>query len=143
MYNAVTCLDYKASRDPLHYRELASRFEAKAPLFGRSFAAGGLMCAAWPVEPSPLAAPAPRNIPPVLVIGTTGDPATPYKWSVAVQERLPSSSLLTFNGEGHTAHLSGNRCIDEAVNRYLLELAVPAKGASCGDPNRSEPLKVS
>jgi pimeloyl-ACP methyl ester carboxylesterase len=143
MYNAVTCLDYAANRDPQHYRRLADELETKAPLFGRSFAASGLYCAAWPAEPLPLKTEVPAALPPVLVIGTTGDPATPYKWSLGVHEQMKSSKLLTFNGEGHTAYLNGDRCIDDAVARYLTELVPPATGASCGDPARSIPLKVA
>jgi pimeloyl-ACP methyl ester carboxylesterase len=143
MYNAVTCLDYAVERDPLHYRSLAPDFEARASFFGRSFAAGGLYCASWRTEPAPLTAPKAEGAAPLLVIGTTGDPATPYKWSVSVSRQLGNATLLTFNGEGHTAYLTGNRCIDQAVNRYLIELKSPAVGATCGDAARSTPLKVS
>jgi pimeloyl-ACP methyl ester carboxylesterase len=143
MYNAVTCLDYASSRDPLHYRTLADQWEAKAPVFGRSLAASGIYCAYWKPEPVPLKAPQAKGSPPILVVGTTGDPATPYQWAVNVSRYLEPAVLLTFNGEGHTAYRTGNRCIDEAVNAYLLDLALPAPNTSCGDASKSTPLKIS
>jgi len=77
------------------------------------------------------------------VVGTTGDPATPYQWAVNVSKQLEAAVLLTFNGEGHTAYRTGNRCIDEAVNKYLIELQTPAPNTRCGDASKSTPLKIS
>jgi hypothetical protein len=68
--------------------------------------------------------------PPIVVIGTTGDPATPYKWAKAMAKQIDSAVLLTREGEGHTAYGS-SQCINDAVNTYLLDLTVPAKGTSC------------
>ncbi|HLF76074.1 MAG TPA: alpha/beta hydrolase [Dehalococcoidia bacterium] len=143
MYNAVTCLDYVSSRDPLHYRTLADQFEAKAPTFGRPLAASGLSCAFWKPNPTPYKAPRAAGAPPLLVIGTTGDPATPYEWAVALSQQLESAVLLTFNGEGHTAYRTGNNCIDNAVNKYLIDLELPPQGTACGDPSKATPIKIS
>jgi pimeloyl-ACP methyl ester carboxylesterase len=143
VYNAVTCLDYAFSRDPAHYQALIPRFEAKARRFGSTLTVGELPCAYWPVDASPLQTPRGKGAPPILVIGTTGDPATPYQWAVAMSQQLESATLLTFNGEGHTAYRNGNRCIDEAVNAYLLTLKLPARNTRCGDPARAEPIKIN
>jgi pimeloyl-ACP methyl ester carboxylesterase len=143
MYNAVTCLDYVSSRDPLHYRQLADQWEPKAATFGRTLAASGLNCAFWKAEPTPYKAPRAAGAPPILVIGTTGDPATPYQWAVNLSRQLESAVLLTFNGDGHTAYRTGNNCIDNAVNKYLIDLDLPPRDTACGDPAKAAPIKIS
>ena len=69
--------------------------------------------------------------PPIVVLGTTDDPATPYSDAQALARELQSGHLLTFVGEGHTAYGRGNACIDNAVDRYLVSLDVPAAGKRC------------
>jgi hypothetical protein len=71
--------------------------------------------------------------PPILVIGNTGDAATPLKWAVALSNQLESGVLLTNDAEGHTAYLQGDGCVERAVNAYLLDLSVPEDGARCGN----------
>ena len=68
---------------------------------------------------------------PILVVGTTRDPATPYEWAVALADQLESGVLLTRDGDGHTAYHVGSACIDEAVESYLVEGAVPPDGKKC------------
>lgn len=66
-----------------------------------------------------------------MVIGTTGDPVTPYKWAVALIRELGSATtLVTRQGEGHTA-FGQSDCVDGAVEAYLLKLTVPKKGLDC------------
>mgnify|MGYP003343021650 CR=1 FL=1 len=69
--------------------------------------------------------------PPLLVVGTTGDPATPYAWSERLSKTLAGSVLLTKVGEGHTAVGGGDPCIDEAVIAYLVSSTLPAVGTRC------------
>ncbi len=131
---AVNCLDSAASRDPQHYIDQAADFAAQAPFFGKYGDAYGLYCAAWASEPDPLTVPRAEGAPPIMVIGSTGDPATPYKESVALAGQLESGFLVTRDGEGHTSYLvTGDRCIDDAVNAYLVDLTVPPEGLVCGD----------
>jgi len=66
---------------------------------------------------------------PILVIGTTGDPATPYRWAEALASQLESGVLVTFEGEGHTAY-GQSPCIDEIVDEYLLDGTVPVEDAA-------------
>jgi pimeloyl-ACP methyl ester carboxylesterase len=68
--------------------------------------------------------------PPVLVIGTTGDAATPIDQAQRVAENLADGHLLTFEGEGHTAYFS-SQCVRDAVAAYLLEGELPEEGATC------------
>ena len=65
------------------------------------------------------------------MVGTTGDPATPYKWAVALAEQLESGTLLTWEGEGHTAWGRGGVCVDKVIEAYLLRGEVPEAGATC------------
>ena len=75
--------------------------------------------------------PAAVGAPPIVVIGNTNDPATPYAWAQGLAHELSSAVLLTVNSDQHTAYASGNSCVDAAVNRYLLSLTPPAAGTHC------------
>lgn len=125
---AVNCLDRPWPRDTKPYLALADRVRRDAPRFGPSIALSGMACAQWPVAPvsRPHAVTA-AGAPPVLVIGTTGDPATPYAWSVALADQLSSGVLLTYRGDGHTVYRTGApSCVRAPVDRYLITAAVPA-----------------
>jgi pimeloyl-ACP methyl ester carboxylesterase len=89
-------------------------------------------CDFWPVPPdrTPAAIVA-RDAPPILVIGTTGDPAAPYREADAMAEQLRSGRLLTYDGEGHTAYGGLNACIDKIVDAYLIRLDIPPFGTTC------------
>jgi pimeloyl-ACP methyl ester carboxylesterase len=130
---AVNCLDQAVERDPDHHRRLSQQFAEQAPIFGAWGGYLNITCALWPAEPSPPAVPKAAGAPPILVIGNTGDPATPYKWAVALSQQLESGVLLTNDAEGHTAYLQFNDCVDSIVEAYLLELEAPEEGASCGN----------
>jgi pimeloyl-ACP methyl ester carboxylesterase len=70
---------------------------------------------------------------PILVVGNTGDPATPYAWAAALARELGGPAvLLTLRGEGHGAYDTGDPCVREAVDAYLLSGTLPAAGAVCG-----------
>jgi pimeloyl-ACP methyl ester carboxylesterase len=132
MNTAVNCLDYVNSRDTAHYRQLAVDFAKDAPFFGPATGQLGLYCAYWQPDPKPLRTPRAPGAPPILVIGNTGDPATPYKWAVAVSQELEFGVLLTNDAEGHTAYRMGSGCVDDVVNAYLLDLTPPDEGKTCG-----------
>ena len=88
-------------------------------------------CAHWPAEttgrPGPVRAP---GAPPTLVVGATGDVATPYAAAVRVADALDDGVLVTRDGVGHTSY-GQSGCIDDAVDRYLVELVVPGPGTRC------------
>ena len=65
------------------------------------------------------------------MVGTTRDPATPYKWAQSLAGQLSSGRLLTYEGDGHTAYGRGSDCIDTAINTYLLDGTPPADGKRC------------
>ncbi|WP_193106486.1 alpha/beta hydrolase [Brachybacterium sp. FME24] len=127
---AVNCLDHPGVADEQWQEQEAERLAEEFPTFGSSM--GGDNCAPWPVpplrEPAPISA---EGADPIVVIGTTGDPATPYKWSTSLAEQLDSSVHLTYEGNGHTAYGRSGGCIEEQVDAYLLEDTVPQDGLTC------------
>ena len=88
-------------------------------------------CAFWPVPATTTqhAASAP-GLPPVLVVSTTNDPATPYQAGVDLAKQL-GGALLTFNGTQHTVVFQGNTCVDDYAAAYLVDLKLPPPGATC------------
>jgi pimeloyl-ACP methyl ester carboxylesterase len=124
---AVNCSDRAWPDEPAAYVALSERLARKAPRFGRAVALAGLACATWPAKPDD----EPREVtgegaPPVVVVGTTRDPATPYAWSVDLADQLDSGVLVTYRGEGHTVYdVDGPPCVVEALDAYLIALEVP------------------
>lgn len=130
---AVNCVDLPpAFSSPAEVKKALPSFEKTSPVFGRGFAWAALNCGYWPEE----ATGRPRSIDakgadPILVLGTTRDPATPYAWAQALAGQLDSARLLTYEGDGHTAYLRGGACINDTVDRYLLKGEAPKDDKKC------------
>ena len=104
-----------------------------APVFGPLLAWGLLGCATWPVPPTRGPAPASDpGAPPILVVGTTGDPVTPYSWAVGLARELTGGRLLTWRGQSHVAYLLQPVRAD-FVQAYLVAGTLPAPGTTCTD----------
>jgi pimeloyl-ACP methyl ester carboxylesterase len=129
---AVNCVDRADHSTLAQTRATATGLAAQSPMFGRYFAWGNLPCTMWPVPATdtPHAIHA-AGAAPILVVGTTRDPATPYQWAVHLAAQLDSGRLLTRVGDGHTAYTSGSRCIDDDVDAYLLRGTLPPAGTVC------------
>ncbi len=131
--NAINCLDHPVARRLSSYPTLAAYAAAEAPVFGPLLAWGLLQCAVWPVAPTRVPAPitAPGS-PPILVVGTTGDPATPYQWAVSLARQLQRGELVTWQGVNHVAYFYSPcvRAIDQA---YLVSGTLPPTGTICSD----------
>ena len=129
---AINCLDSREPADIPTMRAEAAQIEEAAPTVGSFFGYGATVCAQWP-EPvvGGLESYAAEGAAPILVVGTTNDPATPYRWAEQLAEMLSSAVLLTYEGEGHTAYGSSNECIADTVDAYLLQGTVPAEGTRC------------
>lgn len=129
---SVNCLDDDqfVTRRSLH--RLVPAFEKASPTFGRVFAYGLTACGAWPVQsgkaPHKLRAP---GAPPILVIGTSRDPATPLTWAKSLARQLQSGVLVTRDGDGHTGYRAGNSCVDDTVEKYLVSGVVPKGTVHC------------
>ncbi|MFG2789915.1 alpha/beta hydrolase [Streptomyces sp. NPDC048419] len=130
---AVNCLDLPgAFTGPGDVQKALPAFEKASPVFGEGLAWASLNCAYWPVKPTG----APHRIEakgaaPIVVVGTTRDPATPYRWAQSLSRQLTSARLLTYVGDGHTAYGRGSNCIDSAIDTYLLRGTPPTKGKRC------------
>ncbi|GGR44862.1 proteinase [Streptomyces cinereoruber] len=130
---AVNCLDLPAAyRGPADAAKAVPSFEKASPVFGRGLAWAALNCTYWPSpatgRPHRITA---EGAAPILVVGTTRDPATPYKWAESLAAQLSSGTLLTYEGDGHTAYGRGSDCVDTAINTYLLEGTPPRDGKRC------------
>jgi len=128
---AVNCIDRRAPSDPAVYERAAAEVLGIAPIFGPPLAWSGLACGLWPVPAT--GTPAPANAPgtpPILVVGTTNDPATPFVWSEALARQLPEGRLLRHEGEGHTAY-GLDPCTSAIGDAYLLTLEIPSGPLTC------------
>ena len=130
--SAINCLDDPTSISPAQVPKNLPDFEKVSPTFGDVFAWGLVNCRGLQFQPAyePLEIRA-EGAAPIVVIGTTRDPATPYEEAVALADQLESGVLVSRDGDGHTAYNKGNDCIDVAVEDYLIEGTVPQDGLEC------------
>lgn len=130
----IVCVDRPARSTPTASAELAdvATFQSQLPPWGGSFATAPCVGMPRPAKGDKLGDVRARGVPPVLIIGTTGDPATPYAGAQALVGRIQGSDLLTFDSTEHTAFGRGiSTCIDDAVVAYLVDGATPAPGTHC------------
>jgi pimeloyl-ACP methyl ester carboxylesterase len=130
----INCVDRPARSTPTTTEELAdvATFQAQLPPWGGSWATAPCVGMPKAARGDRLGDVKVQGAPPVLVIGTTGDPATPYPGAQALVRRMTGSRLLTFDSTEHTAFGRGiSACIDDAVDAYLVDRALPASGAHC------------
>ncbi|MEV5762809.1 alpha/beta hydrolase [Streptomyces tendae] len=138
-FRAITCDDPSNRYTVADVESRLPDFLEASPLFGPGLAWSALSCDGWPV---PGAARHPEvgapGAPPVLLVGNTGDPATPYEGAARMAQRLGEKVgvELTYEGEGHGAYDSGNACVQDTVNAYLLSGTLPKPGTVC----EAEPL---
>jgi len=132
--SAVNCVDRPPITDRARVVEQDRQLREVAPFMSYGEFTGYAplsTCAFWPVPPTTQPHTiSVRDLPPVLVISTTGDPATPYKAGVDVANQL-QCALRTYEGTQHTVALEGHSCVDDIVTRYLIDLTVPPPGARC------------
>ncbi|MFF0704090.1 alpha/beta hydrolase [Streptomyces tendae] len=138
-FRAITCDDSSNRYTVADVESRLPDFLEASPLFGPGLAWSALSCDGWPV---PGAARHPEvgapGAAPVLLVGNTGDPATPYEGAARMAQRLGEKVgvELTYEGEGHGAYDSGNACVQDTVNAYLLNGTLPKPGTVC----EAEPL---
>ncbi|MFG3013267.1 alpha/beta hydrolase [Streptomyces cinerochromogenes] len=131
---AINCSDEKPRYTADDVQRKLPEFRAASPLFGDYLAWGMVGCTDWAVpgaaDHPDVSAPGSA---PVLVIGNTGDPATPYEGARKMVDALGKGVgvELTYKGQGHGAYDSKNKCVQGAVNGYLLDGKVPKAGTVC------------
>ncbi|WP_431042349.1 alpha/beta hydrolase [Streptomyces sp. P1-3] len=131
---AINCVDDKQRYTAEDVRAKLPEFRKASPVFGESMAWGMTGCTGWPAagktdRPEVGA----KGSAPIVVIGNTGDPATPYEGARKMARELGDGVGIevTLKGEGHGGYNSGNSCLKQAVDAYLLEGKVPASGTTC------------
>jgi pimeloyl-ACP methyl ester carboxylesterase len=130
---AISCLDARQPSDSSSMAKQNSRMLAASPTIGRYWQFGALTCEKWPYpvakHPTDYSA---KGSPAILVVGTTGDPATPYGQAVSVATKVLSNGhLVTYHGEGHTAYGRSNECVSSAVDNYFIKSLVPSSDPDC------------
>ena len=133
---AISCLDSRSSTNIFSMRRQNSALLEAAPTLGRYWQFGALRCESWPFEmkQSPVSYKA-TGAPTILVVGTTGDPATPYAQAQALAgEILDDAFLLTYNGEGHTIYGQQVDCVDDVVDEFFLTAKLPDTDPNCQAP---------
>jgi pimeloyl-ACP methyl ester carboxylesterase len=134
--DAVSC-DDQPWPSAANIEAAAPQAQAMAPVFGLANLYSGLLCTAWPSAPSdhPHRITAPGS-PPIVVVGSTGDPATPYAWAQSLASQLSKGVLLTRVGVGHTGYLFSS-CVRNNVDTYLITGQPPAAGTTCQSDSSS------
>jgi pimeloyl-ACP methyl ester carboxylesterase len=126
----IDCLDFADNRSVEEMKVDAQAFAKQAPLFGPHLAYGGLVCQYFETPKATEVLPT-KTANPVVIIGTTGDPATPYEWAQGLHKILTNSVLISLTGDGHTGQGQGNKCVDDQVDDFYLENKTPTR-TTCG-----------
>lgn len=130
---ATKCMDSRESASASAMQKQNTRILKASPVMGRYWQYGGLACAYWPFPVAKaLKSYAAKGAPTIMVVGTTGDPATPYQQAVDLAHKVLSKGfLVTFKGEGHTAYGQGHTCVDSAVDDFLVAGKLPTTEPVC------------
>ncbi|MFD7963817.1 alpha/beta hydrolase [Streptomyces zaomyceticus] len=127
---AINCLDVPHPRDARAYWDALGPAEKAAGVHGTTGVTNELVCRDWPTGPERPHRVKAEGVPPVLVVGTTGDPATPYEEAVGLARQFPGGMLLSFDAPGHTGY-GRNPCVDRKVEQYLIDLTKVRPGTTC------------
>ncbi|MBC9718633.1 alpha/beta fold hydrolase [Streptomyces sp. TRM66268-LWL] len=135
---AVNCADdpdrFTAAdlEDEARLKKLEADFTEASPVFGPLRLYEVMLCAGYPKGTDYIRDIKDVDTPKFLMVGTRGDPATPYKWTTETARRLGDSAVVLDNkGEGHTGYAS-SKCVKGKVNDFLLHGSLPSDGSSCG-----------
>ncbi len=137
VYAAVTCAESDIGTDGVTPLEGLAKIDAAAPILGKYFAEDDYAvldtaCSNWPEPVAKLPTSFPANgAPPIMVVATTNDPATPYAGGVSLSKQLSSGVLVTHKGEGHPVYAKGDTCVDSTVDSYLINGTVPTSDPMC------------
>jgi pimeloyl-ACP methyl ester carboxylesterase len=128
-FPAIRCLDSQENSVRAAAKRLTEDSK-QAPILGQ-LNGPDLVCSLWPVKSAPgLPEIDGDGAPPIVVIGTTGDPATPYEYAKSMADELRTAVLVTFDGEGHLAY-GQNDCVKALVDGYLVRSQIPRDGTRC------------
>lgn len=137
VYSAVTCAEGDLGTDDVDTLGSIAALREKAPTIGDYFGYDDTfvldaLCSNWPYPVADLPAEYDaEGADPILVIGTSNDPATPYANAVSLSKQLSSGVLISYEGEGHTIYAQGVSCVDDTVDAYFIEGVVPESDPNC------------
>ena len=132
----IDCLDWPDTRSVEKTKADAKRFTDAAPVFGPYLAYTNIACKyLTPPTKDKLTRTTNKitsiKTAPIVVIGTTRDPATPYDWAIGLHKIFATSTLISLDADGHTGQGRGSACVDNAVDSYLLQGKTPKKNLTC------------
>jgi pimeloyl-ACP methyl ester carboxylesterase len=131
-YSPIYCLDHPETRSVTQIGDQAAQLQKQYPPLGDFIGWGQTSCQVWPLPGvTPRQKITAQGAQPILVVGTTDDPATPYEWAKSLASQLSSGRLLTREGQGHAAYRQGNECIDLGIDRYLVHGTLPKDDTVC------------
>ena len=128
-FPAMSCADWPDDGVDAAFKEL-EKIRAKAPIVGKHMGVQPV-CETWTANSAPQLRITGQGAPPIVVVGTTGDSATPYQHAVTMAEQLVSGALVTFEGAGHGSVLGNNACLAKAARDFMVDGVVPADGTRC------------
>ena len=131
---AINGADYPVQGDQKEWDKRGKKILRDFPIMGSSMAYGEYALAAW-LWPATAKREKVKieGVQPILLVGNTGDPATPYAMAQSVHKQIPNSRLLTWKSYSHTAYGLGSDCVQETVDKYLLGGILPDSDVTCND----------
>ena len=133
-FYAINCLDHDDAIPSSQLGRYRHAFDKASPTFGRSFLYSVSACESWPVHTGHRGKRVhATGAAPILVVGTTRDPATPLVWARSLARQLDNAVLVVRNGDGHTGYRQGSQCTDNVVESYLVSGTVPKRNVRCND----------
>ena len=128
-FPAIRCVDQRDA-GVAATEDTRKKVAEKAPVFGGNMGSD-LVCERWTASSAPNLKLTGKGAAPILVVGSTGDSATPYQQAVSMAKQLESGHLLTYDGPGHGSVIAGNACVDETITAYLEDGTLPEDGKTC------------
>jgi pimeloyl-ACP methyl ester carboxylesterase len=128
-FNAILCLDDPGPKTVEDADAFIPEFQKVAPRLADSFT-GGYGCVFWPIEPDRRIAITGNGAGPIVVVGTTGDAATPLAGSRTMADTLEDGRLIIVDDNRHTGY-GANTCVVQAVDTYLITAKVKFAEKAC------------
>lgn len=129
----ISCLDKADPRTDAQRKADALEIARLSPVFGATLMSDTDQCALGKLKGAPVETTlAVKGAPPIVIVASRNDAATPYQWAQHVASMVTPSRMITFNGADHAAYVSsGSKCVTSAVNTYLLDGSLPAPNLTC------------
>ncbi|GAA4564616.1 alpha/beta hydrolase [Planotetraspora kaengkrachanensis] len=148
VYLGVQCRDAAWPRNWERWRADAQKASEKAPFMAWPNAVYNLPCAFWPERGGTPVKVGTSQVPPMLLIQSVHDAATPYAGALSMLRLFPTAHLLTEAGGDHGVSLAGNPCVDRHLAAYLRDATLPperraARSTAGSCPAQREPRPVT